>query len=116
MYLNKNISNSNMLERANELLDLVNLSSRSNHYPKELSGGESQRIALARALANNPDIILADEPTGNLDKKNEKYIFDLLKKQSESGRCVIVVSHNEKMKKYADIILKLEGGNLFEIK
>ena len=85
---------------------------RASHLPKELSGGEQQRIAIARALANNPAIILADEPTGNLDVENEKIIFEELKKLSKSGKCVIVVSHSNEAIKYADIVMSIEKGEL----
>ena len=96
------------------VLSLVGLSNKANVYPNELSGGEQQRVAVARALINNPDIILADEPTGNLDSKNEKDIFEMLKKESIEGKCVIVVSHNPFIKKYADKLLILENGELYE--
>lgn len=77
-----------------------------------MSGGEKQRVAIARAIANNPEIILADEPTGNLDEENEKMIFRLLKKLSEEGKCVIVVSHTNDVKKYADEVISLKDGKL----
>ena len=92
-----------------ELLKSVKLEDRVNHFPQQLSGGEEQRVAIARALANDPTIILADEPTGNLDKKNEKIIFEKLKEISKSGKCVIVVSHSENIKKYADEIYYIEN-------
>ena len=100
------------MERVIELEEQVGLIDRKKHYPKELSGGEQQRVAIARALANNPNIILADEPTGNLDENNEVKIFKLLKNLSELGKCVIIVSHSNTVKEYADVILKLEKGNL----
>lgn len=90
-----NISKSEAEKRACELIESVGLSDRKNHYPNELSGGEQQRIAVARALAMKPDIILADEPTGNLDKANSKAVIDILKKQSENGVCVIIVTHDD---------------------
>ena len=96
----------------NTLLEKVGLKERYNHFPKELSGGEQQRVAIARALANNPQIILADEPTGNIDEKAEIEIFKLLKELSKSGKCVIVVSHSNKVKKYADKVLKLKDSKL----
>ena len=101
-------------EKGITILNSLGLEKRVNHYPSELSKGECQRVAIARALINNPNIILADEPTGNLDSKNEKNIFELLKKLSFEGKCVIVVSHNEEIKKYADVVLKIRDGKLYE--
>ena len=101
-------------EKGITILKSLGLEKRVNHYPSELSKGECQRVAIARALINNPNIILADEPTGNLDSKNEKNIFELLKKLSFEGKCVIVVSHNEEIKKYADVVLKIRDGKLYE--
>lgn len=101
-------------EKGITILNSLGLEKRVNHYPSELSKGECQRVAIARALLNNPNIILADEPTGNLDSKNERNIFELLKKLSLEGKCVIVVSHNEEIKKYADVVLKIRDGKLYE--
>lgn len=92
------------------------LENRMNHYPKELSGGEQQRVAIARAIINDPTIILADEPTGNLDKKNEEFVFKMLRNMADEGKCVIVVSHNELILKYSDISLELKEGKLYEKK
>ena len=112
MVINKKIPQSERKKRALELLDKVGLSNRINHFPSEMSGGEQQRVAIARSLANNPEIILADEPTGNLDYENEKLIFKELKKLSKEDKCIIVVSHSEEVKKYADIIIHIENGKL----
>lgn len=112
MLINKDIKPKDRKERAIELLKSVGLGERIDHFPNELSGGEQQRVAIARALANNPNIILADEPTGNLDEQNEKEIFRLLKALSKEGKCVIVVSHSEYVKQYADKTYKIEGGKL----
>lgn len=101
-------------EKGITILNSLGLEKRVNHYPSELSKGECQRVAIARALINNPNIILADEPTGNLDSKNERNIFELLKKLSLEEKCVIVVSHNEEIKKYADVVLKIRDGKLYE--
>ena len=112
LYLDKELSNSKRKKIALSLLEKVGLKDRANHLPSELSGGEQQRVALARALANNPSIILADEPTGNLDKENEKKIleiFELLKKQD---KCIIIVSHNSEVTKYADYVLEMKQGTL----
>ena len=79
-----------------------------------VSGGEQQRTAIARALANNPDFILADEPTGNLDSKNERMIFEELKKLTELGKGVLVVSHNDAVTDFADRICVMKDGILEE--
>ena len=111
-YINENLNESDALKRAEFLLSKLDIYDRADHYPNELSGGEQQRVAIARALINDPDILLADEPTGNLDDENEKIVLELLKKMSKEGKCVIVVSHNREIKKYADVVLKLENGIL----
>lgn len=82
-------------EKAIKLIESVGLLNRKDHFPNELSGGEQQRIAVARALSMSPDIILADEPTGNLDKANSKEVLEILKKQAENGVCVIIVTHDD---------------------
>lgn len=114
MLINKDIAKDKRKERAIQLLKQFGLEDRINHYPKELSGGEQQRVALARALANDPEVLIADEPTGNLDKENEKLIFDYLKGMTRKDKCVIVVSHNDIINKYADKIYLLESGTLHE--
>lgn len=116
MFLNKSLSKTEIKKRAYQLLKLVDLEEREEHFPKELSGGEQQRVAIARALANNPKTILADEPTGALDPENGEKILTLLKKISKNKRCVIIVSHDEKVKKYADIILEIKNHKLVEVK
>ncbi|MCA9338324.1 ATP-binding cassette domain-containing protein, partial [Candidatus Saccharibacteria bacterium] len=84
---------------------------RAQHYPKELSGGQIQRAAIARALVNNPRIILADEPTGNLDSKNSKSIIDLFRKiRDELGTTVVVVTHDVDIARQADRIIELKDG------
>ena len=112
MYINEEYDNEQINKRKEELIETIGLTNRKKHYPKELSGGEQQRVAIARALANKPDIILADEPTGNLDKNNEIKVFEMLKELSKKGKCVIIVSHSNLVKQYADVVLKLEEGNL----
>ena len=116
MLINKDLPTSKRKERAFELLKLVKLEDRTKHYPRELSGGEQQRVGIARALSNDPEIILADEPTGNLDVENEKLIFQLLKSLADLGKCVIVVSHTTDIKQYADVILNLHNGVLTDEK
>ena len=114
MYINKEIERNNRRRRALKLLTNFGIENRVNHYPKELSGGEQQRIAIARALANDPSFILADEPTGNLDVENEKIVYETLRNLADSGKSVIVVSHNENIKDYADKILYMNLGKLSE--
>ncbi len=114
MLINKKIEKKDREIKAEKLLEKMNLLDRKNHLPKELSGGEKQRVCIARALANNPSIILADEPTGDLDEKNEKIIFEYLKELSKEGKCIIVVSHSNEVKKYADEIIYLKEGKLVE--
>lgn len=115
MLINNEFKNkAEMKQRAEELVAKVGLSHRIDHYPSELSGGEQQRVAIARALANDPDFILADEPTGNLDSKNEIMIFEELKRLSDSGKGVLVVSHNEAVTDFADRICVMKDGVLEE--
>ena len=95
-------------ERAEALLKLVGLEGKENNKALQLSGGEMQRVAVARALANNPKYILADEPTGNLDIENRDKIMDLLKTINEkNGSTIIMVTHDEELLKYADRVIKL---------
>lgn len=112
MLINKEIDKQNREKIAIDLLKKFKLEGRESHLPHELSGGEKQRVCIARALANNPSIILADEPTGDLDEENEKMIFDYLKQLSNEGKCVIVVSHSNEVKNYADILIELKSGKL----
>ena len=112
MLINKEIKREERKEKALKLLTDLGLNESINHYPKELSGGECQRVAIARSLANDPEIILADEPTGNLDEENEKLVFETLNDLAKKGKCVIVVTNSEEIKKYADEILKITKGKL----
>ena len=110
--INKKMTKDERRKKAIKLLKLVGLENRLNHKPKELSGGEAQRVAVARSLINNPKIIIADEPTGNLDKTSELTIFKLLKEISKQDKIVIVVSHNELIKEYANKVYYLDDGAL----
>ena len=115
MYINKSLNNNNRKKRAFDLLSQMDLKNRENHFPKELSGGEQQRVAIARALANDPEIILADEPTGALDSENAVNVLNILKDLAKKGKCVIIVSHDERVKEYANVVLKIEGKKLKEV-
>ena len=98
--------------KSENLLKKIGLSNRSDHFPSQLSGGESQRIAIARAIINDPDIILADEPTGSLDMKTAKDIFDLLNNQKKPNRLIIFATHNRFFAKKADYLLELIDGSI----
>jgi putative ABC transport system ATP-binding protein len=98
-------------KKANELMDLVDLKDRMNHKPSELSGGQQQRVAIARSLANDPEVILADEPTGNLDSQTGVKVMDFLKKlHREKGTTVIMVTHDRKVAEQADRVEYLQDG------
>lgn len=99
-------------KRVTELLETVGLEHRANHFPSQLSGGEQQRVAFARALANDPELILADEPTGNLDVKNAGKIVQVLQLLKEKGKTVIVSTHDLEIRQLADQVLSLEDGRL----
>ena len=98
------------VRKAAELLELVDLGHRLKHKPTELSGGERQRVSLARALANNPEIILADEPTGNLDSKSGDEIIKLLEKMNKEGRTIVLVTHDPEYGTRAGRMIKLRDG------
>ena len=112
--INKDISSKDAKIKAIDLLKQFGLDKRTNHFPNTLSGGEKQRVAIVRAIINNPDILLADEPTGNLDAESEKNVMSILKNISNSGKCVIMVTHNADLIKYADKVYNLENGVLNE--
>ena len=97
-------------ERARQVLDMVNLSDRSHHKPNELSGGQNQRVAIARALVNHPSIILADEPTGNLDSKTSGEIMDIFGQIHTSGNTIVLVTHEEEIAAHAKRIIRLRDG------
>ena len=100
------------LELAKKLIKKVGMLSRINHFPNQLSGGENQRIAIARALINDPDIILADEPTGNLDTENAKLIFKILFNLKDKNRIIIFATHNRYFANMADCKIMMNDGNM----
>ena len=100
------------LNKAKSLLKRVGLVNRSDHYPSQLSGGEKQRISIARAVVNNPQVILADEPTGSLDLQTAKEIFGLLKNQINKERLIIFATHNRFFANKADCLLEINNGNI----
>jgi putative ABC transport system ATP-binding protein len=98
-------------ERAEHLLDLVGLKERMNHYPSEMSGGEQQRVAIARSLINNPKVLFADEPTANLDTVSSEVVFKLFQKlNKELKQTILVVTHEPEDKKYVDRVIWLKDG------
>ncbi|RPG96593.1 MAG: ABC transporter ATP-binding protein [Candidatus Pelagibacter sp. TMED239] len=103
------------ISKAEDLLKKIGLSNRLNHFPSQLSGGESQRVAIARAIINDPEIILADEPTGSLDLKNAKDIFELLNTQKKPNRLIIFATHNRFFANKADCLLEMSDGNIKSI-
>jgi len=102
----------NSIQKAKKLIKEIGLSSRENHYPSELSGGEMQRIAMARALINEPEIILADEPTGSLDQKTAKEVFKVLYNLKNKNRLIIYATHNRFFANMADCKLEMINGNI----
>lgn len=97
-------------KEAMEMLELVGLKERAKHLPHQLSGGEQQRVCIARALINHPQIILADEPTGNLDEANENLVIEIFKKLHAEGKTIIVVTHAPEVAQYAERTIVLEHG------
>ena len=102
-------------ERVEELLEVVGVQHRAEHFPFQLSGGEQQRVAFARALANDPPFLLVDEPTGNLDTKTSLKIVQILQKLKGDGKTVIVATHDERITQLADQKLYLEDGKLVSL-
>ncbi len=106
-------SSKELEKRAMELLEYLNLTARANHKPSELSGGEQQRVAVARALINNPSLILADEPSGNLDSANARELHELFfRLRKEFGQTFVIVTHNEELANMADRKLHMKDGKM----
>ena len=100
-------------ERLNELIDILKLKGRENHLPNQLSGGQQQRVSIGRALMNAPSVVLADEPTGNLDSRNSQEIVELLKLSNKKyGQTLIVITHDEQIALQADRVIAIEDGRI----
>jgi putative ABC transport system ATP-binding protein len=99
-------------KRATDLIERVGLTHRKNHKPYEMSGGQRQRVAIARALINKPSVILADEPTGNLDSKTSKEIMDLLTELHQQGQTIVMVTHEDEIAEYAQRVIIMKDGEV----
>ncbi|ATD08301.1 MULTISPECIES: ABC transporter ATP-binding protein [Pseudoalteromonas] len=108
----QNISKSERKQRVEQILKRVAIDHRADHLPQQLSGGQQQRVAVARALVINPKLILADEPTGNLDSKNGEEVMTMLRELNKEGTTVIMVTHSEKEGTYADRLVRLLDGQV----
>ena len=111
----QNIVTEERESKAEELLKLVDLSDRADHYPNQLSGGQQQRVAIARSLANDPEIILADEPTGNLDTKTGEKVIGFLQDLNEKGKTIIMITHDPEKAIHAKTIYWLKDGKVEKI-
>lgn len=107
-----NIGTAERKQRVTEILKRMNISHRSHHFPQQLSGGQQQRVAIARAVVSNPKLVLADEPTGNLDSKNGKEVMDLLTELNSEGTTIVMVTHSQKDASVAQRIINLFDGRI----
>ncbi len=106
------VKSSERKQRVNEILQRMNISHRAQHFPQQLSGGQQQRVAIARALITHPKLILADEPTGNLDSKNGKEVMDLLTQLNQEGTTILMVTHSQRDASYAHRTVNLFDGSI----
>lgn len=110
--LYRGVSASARDQRVKEVMEKISIDHRANHYPNQLSGGQQQRVAIARALVSNPKLILADEPTGNLDSKNGIQVMELLSKLNDEGTTIIMVTHSERDAEYGNVKILLSDGSV----
>jgi len=108
------LSESEIEEKAKEALNMVGLSNRLDHQPNQLSGGQQQKVAIARALVTSPSLILADEPTGNLDSKSGQEILKIFQQLNNQGNTIILVTHNQQVAANAQRIIKIKDGKIEE--
>ncbi|MEO0583244.1 MAG: ABC transporter ATP-binding protein, partial [Bacteroidota bacterium] len=106
------ISSSDRKSQVKEILERIGISHRTNHFPQQLSGGQQQRVAVARALVTNPEVILADEPTGNLDSSNGNEVMELLCELNDAGTTVIMVTHSQNDASYSSRVINLLDGQV----
>ncbi len=100
------------MDQAKRILEKVGMGHRLDHYPSQLSGGEQQRVCIARALVNDPKLLLADEPTGNLDQQNGRNVLDLMKELHKEGHSIVMVTHNLELTKYCDRVIRIVDGKI----
>jgi len=112
LYGNQRVSSATMRERALKALEIVGLANRADHFPSQLSGGQQQRVAIARGLVNNPQVLLADEPTGNLDSKTSAEVMGVFQKLNEQGITILMVTHELDIAQYCKRNLILRDGRL----
>ena len=110
------VKKSERAERVQAALEMVNLTKRANHYPTELSGGQQQRVAIARAIVTSPSLILADEPTGNLDSSTSREIMDIFLSLNEQGNTIVLITHDNEVAEQAKRILYIRDGHVSEVK
>ena len=111
----RGVAKKERLQLAETALGRVGLESRKTHKPSEMSGGQQQRVAIARAIAQAPPVILADEPTGNLDSGSSKEIMEILKRLHQEGRTVILITHNSALAPMADRLIRFKSGKVVEV-
>jgi putative ABC transport system ATP-binding protein len=106
----QNEPNASIKEKVEKALAMVGMTDRRKNLPKQLSGGQQQRVAIARALVTNPKLILCDEPTASLDKNSLSVVMDELKELADNGKCIVVVTHDPRLKQYAHRVIEVENG------